>query len=128
MATRANAVTSEPLLPEPRRHARHSREARIKFWRVFIVTTFFAVVISANVLVGAVVLVGSLRAQSETQPLPANLKTARVTRPMLDGIFCRHMVFDNKTAATVEDKIERCDGEDRKRKTVVKPQFSWGGR
>jgi len=40
------------------RDARRAREARIRFWRACAVSTFFVVIISANLFVGAVVMIG----------------------------------------------------------------------
>ena len=112
----------------PARAARHAREARIKFWRVFVVLSFFIVVLSANLFVGAVVVFGNMRAQANTESAAASGKIARVTRPLLDGTFCRYTVFDNNTANTIEDRVERCDSPHDKPKIRTKSEFSWGGR
>ena len=116
--------------PAPALHraqvARHAREVRVRFWRIVIVSSFFAIVVGANLFVGAVVLVGSLRANADTKVGPGN-KTARIKRPMLDGEFCHFTVFDNKLALTLEDRVERCDAADRLTKPKAKNGFSWGG-
>jgi hypothetical protein len=88
------------------RAAREAREARVKFWRVFAVSSFFAVVLGANLFVGAVVLVGNLRgAPADDEP----------------------DVGDGRVAQTIEDKVERCDHR-AKKGTKRKSEFSWGGR
>ena len=49
-------------------------------------------------------------------------------RPLLDGVFCRSIVFDNNTGQSVTDKVERCDGGP-KQPTVTytePPRFTWG--
>lgn len=110
------------------RAAGQSREARIKFWRVFVVTSFFVVVLGANLFVGAVVMSGTIRTHFNSDKARANGQTAQVRRPLLDGTFCRNIVFDNATAQTVEDKVERCDNAVGKPQGKGRSQFSWGGR
>jgi anti-sigma-K factor RskA len=108
-----------------RRELRRSREARTGFWRVSIVSAFFVAVLIANLFVGAVVVVGAFRKEPDT----ASIAIGRATIPTLDGVFCRHVLFDNRTAETKEDKISRCDDrEDTKSKRRSKATFSWGGQ
>ena len=108
-----------------RRELRRSREARTRFWRASIVSTFFIAVLIANLFVGAVVVVGAFRKEPDT----ASIAIGRATIPTLDGVFCRHVLFDNRTAETKEDKISRCDDRDdvrsRRRAGSI---FSWGGQ
>ena len=104
------------------RDARHAREARVKFWRVSIVSAFFAVVLGANLFVGVVMMVKAFRKEAATTAVPI----ARVTYPMLDGVFCRHVLFDNTTVQTKEDKVSRCDDRrDQARRGGT--TFNWGG-
>ena len=110
------------------RAARHARETRTKFWRVFVVSSFFVVVLGANLFVGAVVVFGNIRAQATAASDAANGQIARVTRPLLDGTFCRYTVFDNNTSNTIEDRVERCDAPRGKPKIRVKSEFTWGGK
>ena len=113
------------------RAARRAREARIRFWRVCVVSTFFVIIISANLFVGAVVMIENMRGQGIIEkPAPLG-RTAQVRRPLLDGTFCRNIVFDNNTSLSIEDKIERCEPPARQALVPVvrsKTQFSWGGR
>ena len=109
------------------RAARQLREARIRFWRVFVVSSFFVVVLGANLFIGAVVMMGNLRTQVSADKTESNWQTARVRRPLLDGTLCRNIVFDNKTSQTISDKVERWDQGVVKPKVRSKTQFSWGG-
>ena len=109
------------------RVARQLREARIRFWRVFVVSSFFVVVLGANLFIGAVVMMGNLRTQVSADKTESNGQTARVRRPLPDGTLCRNIVFDNKTSQTISDKVERCDQGVVKPKVRSKTQFSWGG-
>ncbi len=96
-------------LPDQRGTIR-AREARTKFWRVLIVSVFFAVVIGGNMILGAVVLIGNMQESAKAEfAAVEKRKTGRISRPMLDGVFCRTTVFNNKSGEAQEDKIERCD-------------------
>src|SRR4051794_37436228 len=94
----------------PRRDAIRTREARTRFWRVLIVSVFFAIVIGGNAILGAVVVIGNMQENAKAQVAAAEKhKSGRISRPMLDGVFCRTTVFNNKSGEAQEDKIERCD-------------------
>ena len=111
--------------PESSRDLRRARETRTKIWRVSVVTIFFIVVLGANLFVGATLMVKAMRARTEEAEAA---RIGRVTYPMLDGVFCRHVLFDNKTVQTKEDKVSRCD-EDRAAKPARHTTtFNWGGR
>ena len=110
------------------RAARQLREERIRFWRVFVVSSFFVVVLGANLIVGAVVMIGNIRTQINSDKGETDGQIARVRRPLLDGTFCRNIVIDNRTALTIEDKVERCDQSSSKSNGKSKSQFSWGGK
>ena len=116
---------SELSTAHARRKLRHAREKRAGFWRVSVVSIFFIVVLIANLFVGAIVVVGAMHREADT----AALMIGRATIPTLDGVFCRHVLFDNRTAATKEDKVSRCDDrDDNKPKPRARATFSWGGR
>jgi hypothetical protein len=110
------------------RATRRSREPRNGFWRVFIVSAFFVAVLAANLFVGAVVVVGNVRSQTQSSVPGATGPTALITHPLLDGTFCRYSVFDNNSARTLEDKIELCGTRGRAPSGTGKSDFSWGGR
>jgi hypothetical protein len=106
------------------RALRRAREARVKFWRVAIVSGFFAVVLGANLVFGGVLAIKALTSNGSQAAGPVRI--GRVTFPMLDGVFCREVLFDNKTGRTTKDKISRCDGHAaRSRRGGT---FNWGGR
>src|ERR1700733_8030537 len=84
------------------RATRHSRELR----RGFLVTIFFAVVLGANLLIGAVVVFRGMQSQFGAESTADH--TTKITRPMLDGTFCRNVVLDNRSAQTITDKVELC--------------------
>jgi hypothetical protein len=121
-------VSSKLQATKSERAARQAREARIRFWRVLAVSVFFATVLGANLYIGAVVVIGNLRSKVSSNVITSNGRTALVKRPMLDGVLCRKMIYDNQTSNTIDDKIERCDqAVVEKPKGKSKTQFSWGG-
>jgi len=110
-----------------RRAARQAREARVDFWRAWILSSFFIAVIGANLYVGAVVIVGHMHAAA-ADSAAASHKTARFTRPLGDTIFCQYTVFDNNSAQSIESGIERCDSTSRMSQRPSKSKFSWSGK
>jgi hypothetical protein len=106
------------------RELRHAREARTKIWRVSVVAIFFAVVLGANLFVGATLMLKALRVQAgETA---ASTRIGRVSFPMLDGVFCRHVLFDNTTAEATEDRVSRCDDDRARERPGRTTSFNWG--
>jgi hypothetical protein len=109
------------------RAARQQREARIRFWRVFAVSSFFIVALGANLYIGAVVVMGNYGNPFVLDKAPLG-QTAQIKRPLLDGTFCRNILFDNTTSHAIEEKIERCDKTANQPRGKTRTQFSWGGR
>jgi len=114
----------------PWRAARRSREARVKYWRALAVSAFFIAVLSTGLFAGAVFMFGSFRGQDGSDRTWTANQTARISHQLLDGTFCRTVVFDNASARTIEDKVTRCDTKGRKSKdfSVSKntTEFNWG--
>ena len=112
--------------PESRNELR-AREARIKYWRVVIVSVFFAVVIGGNMILGAAVMIGKMQESAKAEVAAVEKrKTGKISRPMLDGVFCRTTVFNNKSGEAQEDKIERCDDGTPERN--FRTEFVWNGK
>jgi hypothetical protein len=116
-----------PLQDTRRRSTHHVREARAKFWRVAIVSSFFVILIGGSLLAGGVAMVGHMQSQSRADAA-AKYKTAKISRPMLDGVFCHNLILDNQTGRMVEDKVERCDLDKVAPTRPGQTQFVWGGR
>lgn len=110
-----------------RRAARQQREARVRFWRVFAVSSFFVVALGANLYVGAVVMMGNFGNPFIVDKAPRS-STVRIKRPLLDRTFCSNVVFDNATSHVIEEKVERCDKVPSQQRGRERTQFSWGGR
>jgi hypothetical protein len=74
--------------------------------RVVIVSAVFVVLFVATLLVGGHAALDPLL-QAATQPQDPRGAGA-VVYTMPDGIFCRHVSFDNVTAQVNEGPVERC--------------------
>jgi hypothetical protein len=92
-----------------------------------IVSSFFIAVVGEGLFLGAVIMAGALRAKDSSNELTADRRTARVARSLRDGTLCHYVVFDNKTAQSVEDRIGQCDENKPKPKPEHLTAFSWGG-
>jgi len=89
-----------------RRSRARMDEERARSGRVVIVSSLFLVLFTAALLVGG---------HAAIDPLLQSAVNARETKgigevvvAMPDGIFCRHLSFDNVTAEITEGGIERC--------------------
>lgn len=109
---------------QSRRAALRRQEARVKFWRVAIVSAFFVALMTANLYVGAVMLFGTLQTRKDEARDAASVRTGSITRPLYDGVFCRSLIFDNQRAEIRADKIVRCDEAQPRRRSNT--SFSWG--
>ena len=112
---------------EALRGRRQSREARAEFWGLALVSSFFIIVLGTSLFLGTVMVVGTLREDDSSNGLAENGRTGRIARTLPNGTLCHYVVFDNKTAQTVEDRIGRCDESRPKPKEQKPAAFSWGG-
>jgi hypothetical protein len=103
-----------------------SNEARSQFWHVAIVTSFFVIVFGASLFLGTVMVIGTFHGADPSNELTANGRAGRIARTLRDGTLCHYMIFDNKTALTVEDRIGRCDENKPKPKQEKPATFTWG--
>jgi hypothetical protein len=111
---------------QTRRTIARSNEARSQFWQVAIVTSFFVIVLGASLFLGTVMVIGTFHGVDASNELTANGRAGRVARTLRDGTLCHYMIFDNKTAQTVEDRIGRCDENKPKPKQERPATFTWG--
>jgi hypothetical protein len=92
---------------------RHSQarldDERAKSVRIAIVASLFFVLLAATLLIGG---------HAALDPLLQSAMAARQSRgvgevvyTMPDGVFCRHMSFDNITADVNEGTLERCSND-----------------
>jgi hypothetical protein len=111
----------------PQRLSYRAREARLKFWRVTIITSFFAVLFGGSLLAGAATVIGKMQNQSHAAAA-ARYRTGIISRPMLDGVFCHTLVLDNNSGQAVEDKVEHCDADSNSPARARKTEFVWGAQ
>src|SRR5262245_30331081 len=111
---------------ETRRDLRRSRETTARFWHALIVFLFFVVGLGASLFLGAVMVIGAVRSNGGPGELTADGRTARIARSLQDGKSCHYILFDNRTAQAIEDRIGRCDEGKPKPKKETPANFSWG--
>jgi hypothetical protein len=106
----------------PSARARRDRE-RANSLGIVITSTLLFVLFSAALLVGG---------QAAFQPLFHHgiaagdaRSVGDVVEAMPDGVFCRHMSFDNATSEVVEGPIERCK-TDIGGRALSPSKFEWG--
>jgi hypothetical protein len=92
-------------LTQQRSRARFS-EKQIGSAHVAIVSTVFLVLFTAALLIGGRAAIDPML-QSAAKARESSSEGAVVVA-MPDGIFCRHMSFNNATAQETEEPIERC--------------------
>ena len=112
---------------EARRGLRQSHEARAQFWGLAVISSFFVIVLGTSLFLGAVMVVGTLHKDDTSSALTEIGRTGRIARTLPDGTLCHYVLFDNKTAQTVEDRIGRCDEVKPKPKEQKPAAFNWGG-
>jgi len=112
---------------QSRRATRRSRAARVEFWQTVLLSTFVGLVLVANLFIGAVVVFGTVKSQFQTTNGPTDVHTGRFTEMLLDGTFCRTVLFDNKSAETIDDKVVLCNKSVPYRASKGGSRFNWGG-
>ncbi|MGB7702157.1 MAG: hypothetical protein WBL91_11050 [Pseudolabrys sp.] len=105
--------------------ARRSLESRAKFWHVAIVSLFFVAVVGSGLFLGTVMVIGTFRSDGSSE-MTAGSRTGRIAHSMPDGKLCHYIVFDNRTATAVEDRVGRRDEHKPNPKKERPAAFSWG--
>jgi|SRR5580658_4136699 hypothetical protein len=95
-------------LTQRRSRARFS-EKQAASARVAIVSALFLVLFAAALLIGGRAAIDPML-QSAAEARESSSEGA-VVFTMPDGIFCRHMSFNNVTAQETEGPIERCQND-----------------
>jgi len=110
--------------PRTRPTSRLRRDGAIeRSGRVVIVSSLFLLLIAVAVVVGG---------QNAVDPLVRSVIAARESRSvgdivltMPDGIYCRHMSFDNATAELAAGSMKLCGDDVVTGRSHVEPKFSW---
>jgi hypothetical protein len=99
-------------------------DERAKSGRVIIVSSLFLTVIAATLMMGGHAAIDPLLQSAMAAREPKG--TGDIVMTMPDGIFCRHLSFDNVTAEINEGAIERCpDDIARNRAPSNNRGFAW---
>jgi hypothetical protein len=117
----ANRVSLASLVRKRSRARRSDEPAGSD--RVVIVSSLFLVLFATALLIGGRAEIAPLL-QSAAEAREAN-SAGEVIYTMPDGIFCRHMSFDNVTALETEGPIERCRSDIAGDRGRASPGFSW---
>lgn len=94
-----------------------------KSGRVVIVSSMFLVLVAATALLGGHAAIEPLLRSAVSAHEPEG--TSDVVFTMPDGIFCRHMSFDNVTAMVTEGALERCGDDLAEGRPRTIRSFSW---
>lgn len=105
---------------------RRPDEQLAKSARVVIVVALFLVLVVAALLVGGRALIDPLL-QSAAATRDAQ-RVGGIVYSMPDGMFCRHLSFDNGTSELVEGAIDQCPNNLIKRRERASLGFAWGNR
>jgi hypothetical protein len=98
-------------------------DQRAKSARLAVVLSLFLVLLAAALLVGGRVVIDPML-QSAAQARAIN-RVGAIIYTMPDGIFCRHLSFDNVTAELTEGAVEKCEGQTAARTSRI-TDFAWG--
>lgn len=97
--------------------SRRSEETSV---RAVIVSSLFLILFTGALLFGGHAAIDPLLRLASTAGQTRS--TGEILLPMRDGRFCRHMSFDNTTAAMVEGTVEPCPD------SITKGEFRASGR
>jgi hypothetical protein len=107
-----------------RRRARRYDQAKAA---PLAIALFLALVVTALLTVGHTLIDPVLTRVTQTRPTN---RVGDVVLAMPDGVFCRHLSFDNKTAEVLESGVDHCPyaaaGESGRSANVN--GFSWGAQ
>jgi hypothetical protein len=98
-------------------------EERAKSTHVAIVSSLFLVLFAAVLLIGGHAAIDPLL-QSAADAREAK-GVGDIVYTMPDGVFCRHMSFDNMTAEVKEGTIERCPNDIVGKRAPATKGFAW---
>jgi hypothetical protein len=99
-------------------------EARATSARAVAAASLFLAFLAAALLFGGHAAIGPLLRAA----IAAREASGRgdVVYTMPDGIFCRHVSFDNATAEITESTVERCPNDIGRGRKYNAPSFVWG--
>lgn len=90
-----------------------------------ITTSLLFVLLMAGILVGGHAAIGPLLSRAAAARASKGVGDVVFTMP--DGVFCRHMSFNNATAEVTEGDIEPCPDPIGSGARASSSRFEWGG-
>jgi hypothetical protein len=106
-----------------RRSRARQEDARTRSGRVIIVASLFLALLTTALLFGGRAALEPLLRSAEQAR--ATMGTGEVVYTMPDGIFCRHVSFDNLTAEISEGGIARCANDIAGKRPHTNRGFAW---
>jgi len=106
-----------------RRSRARLEDARTRYGRVIIVASLFLVLLTTALLFGGQAAIEPLLRSAEHAR--ETMGTGEVVYTMPDGIFCRHVSFDNLTAEISEGGIARCTTDIAGKRPHNNRGFAW---
>jgi hypothetical protein len=92
--------------------------------RVVIVSSIFVVLLAATLLIGGHAAIDPLFQSADDDSRDAR-SSGDVVYTMPDGVFCRHVVYDNVTGEQTGGSIQRCETDILRGRERSNRQFSW---
>jgi hypothetical protein len=127
-ATESSGSSVEPAPTEgearARVSARRRQEEREHSLGLIITISLSFILFAAAILIGGHAFIAPLL-QRAAAARDAN-GTGDVVYTMPDGVFCRHVSFDNGTGDITEDGVEECPGSAVSKAQNEAPEFKWG--
>lgn len=108
-----------------RSRRRRQKENRAKSARIAVILSLFLVVLAAGLLIGGQAIINPLLQEAAMRR--ESHRVGDIVFSMRGGLLCRHLSFDNKTAAMTEGAVMPC-APDAKENTAAAKGFAWGAR
>jgi len=99
-------------------------DQRSKATALVMALSSFLVILVVALLIGGRALIEPLLWRAATDGQTS--RTGAIVFAMPDGTFCRHLSFDNQTAALTEGAIEQCTPDGFRGRWGGTTGFSWG--
>lgn len=95
--------------------------------RLGVVMALFLVLVVGAVLIGGRSVIGPMLQRAMAQSADSHRKGS-VVFTMADGTFCRHLAYDNKTAALTESAVVQCPEARPREAAHAERGFAWGAQ
>jgi hypothetical protein len=119
------AADNIPIIPSIR-HRGTRADARVASARVVVTYALALLLVTATLLVSARTAIGPLLQSAADER--AIRDTGAVVYTLPDGIYCRHLTFDNVTAEIKEGEMQLCGEGFSRARFRPRRSFAWGPR